>query len=175
LLAFEVEQSMKFYWPFKFLSNPHQTLIIPLLLWKVASVDTGQLLVSTCRPLVAAVETPDALRGLIVQIFYYAIWGWFLLLPLACRIGNTSYYPIALKASHATVGYWREQHRQPIGNKECEETMCNRFWLVRELEKFLSQPTAIGAAFRRKKGIGKCLVWVSQEIQKPVKNARKVF
>jgi hypothetical protein len=42
----------------------------------------------------------------------------FLLLALECGKSDTNLYPMASRATPTTIGNQREQHTQPLGNKE---------------------------------------------------------
>jgi hypothetical protein len=121
------------------------------------SGDTGQLLISTIRSPLAVREAIVAIRADCANILLCKQWE---ISPFTIGIWkcNTSRHATTHGASPVSIGFHREQHIQPEGNKKSEWKLCETdsdwsdLWGKGQVE-FINWRWSILVAFQRKRGL----------------------
>ncbi len=102
----------------KFLSHPHGTHPDPLILQRLASLDTSRPVISTCRSPIIARVARNFLGILFVHLLHHTSTGGFLLWTSERRKCDTSRRLTTPIVSKSPPGNREEQHIQPIRDKE---------------------------------------------------------
>ncbi len=82
----------------------------------MTGVDTSQLIISTCHFLKKANVTLDVIGRWAEQLFHHSISGIFHLVP--SESGKCNCLSITSRVKTSTTEKQKEQHIQPIGNKD---------------------------------------------------------